>query len=47
MFLQKFFNIAKFHEGTASRFVDIKNIFPAGNGCAHFPLPPFMDERNG
>ena len=46
-FYKNFFNFAKFHEKTASRSVDIKSIFPVGNGCLHFPILPFMDERNG
>ena len=39
MFLQNFFNIARFHEKTANRSAEIKNICPGGKGCVH---PPFL-----
>ena len=45
MFLWNFFDIAKSHEKTASRSVDIKNICPKGVHAP--PLPPYMDEGNG
>ena len=47
MYLRFFFNNAKFHMETGSRFADIKNFCPGGNGFVQSPLPPFMDEGNG
>ena len=40
MFLRNFFDIAKSHEKTASRSVDVKNICPESTECTRFPLPP-------
>ena len=47
MFLRNFFDIAKSHEKTASRSVDVKNICPESKECTRFPLHPYMDEGNG
>ena len=47
MYLRIFFNNAKFHKETGSRFADVKNFCPGGKEFVKSPLPSFTDEGNG